>query len=90
MRLVRYLKNKYPTIEYLIGHHEYRVFEGHPHWLERDPRYRTVKSDPGEAFMTAVRAAVADLELKGPAAIAAEKKTRDRSKANFSSNSSAS
>jgi beta-N-acetylhexosaminidase len=73
IQLVRYLKKKYPTIEYLIGHHEYRLFEGHPLWLERDPSYRTAKSDPGEAFMTAVRTAVADLELKGPAAIAAEK-----------------
>ena len=26
--LVRYLAKKYPTIEYLIGHHEYRLFEG--------------------------------------------------------------
>lgn len=71
--LVRYLREKYPTIEYLIGHHEYRTFEGHPLWLERDPAYRTVKNDPGDAFMSAVRAAVSDLGLKGPREIAAEK-----------------
>jgi N-acetyl-anhydromuramyl-L-alanine amidase AmpD len=71
--LVRYLKKKYPGITYLIGHHEYRLFEGHPLWLEKDPNYRTTKSDPGDAFMGAVRAAVSDLALKGPAEIAAEK-----------------
>lgn len=70
--LVRYLTKKYPTIEYLIGHHEYRLFEGHPLWLEKSPEYRTGKSDPGEAFMSGVRAATADLRLKGPAEISAE------------------
>lgn len=70
--LVRYLAKKYPTIEYLIGHYEYREFEGHPLWLEKNEGYRTVKNDPGEAFMSAVRAAVTDLRLKGPAEIKAE------------------
>ena len=70
--LVRYLAKKYPTIEYLIGHHEYRLFEGHPLWLEKNPNYRTGKSDPGDAFMSAVRAASANLRLKGPAEITAE------------------
>jgi N-acetyl-anhydromuramyl-L-alanine amidase AmpD len=70
--LVKYLARKYPTIEYLIGHHEYRLFEGHPLWLEKNDSYRTRKSDPGEAFMSAVRSAVSDLGLKGPLEIAAE------------------
>lgn len=73
IHLVRYLAHKYPTIRYLIGHHEYREFEGHPLWLERDSTYRTGKSDPGAAFMNGVRAAVADLKLAGPAAIARER-----------------
>lgn len=64
--LVRYLVAKYPTIEYLIGHHEYQAFEGHPLWRELDPGYRTSKIDPGEPFMRAVRAGVADLGLRGP------------------------
>lgn len=63
-RLVRYLKSKYPGIEYLIGHYEYRAFEGHPLWLEQDPTYRTEKTDPGERFMTALRHRVKDLGLK--------------------------
>ena len=66
IQLVRYLAEKYPTIEYLIGHMEYRGFEGHPLWLERDQGYRTDKTDPGDRFMTAVRDGVADLGLEGP------------------------
>lgn len=70
--LVRELASRHPGIEYLIGHHEYRRFEGHPLWLERDDSYRTEKVDPGERFMAAVRRGVADLNLKGPEEIARE------------------
>jgi N-acetyl-anhydromuramyl-L-alanine amidase AmpD len=76
IRLVRYLAKGYPSIEYLIGHMEYRQFEDHPLWLEIDPGYRTEKVDPGDRFMTAVRDAVADLGLKGPAEIQAKKQAR--------------
>ena len=65
IRLVRYLARKHPTIEYLIGHHEYQAFEGHPLWRELDDDYRTAKIDPGERFMRAVRAGVAGLGLAG-------------------------
>ena len=64
--LVRYLKAKYPTIRYLIGHYEYTQMESTSLWLERDKGYRTVKADPGPKFMTNVRKAVADLKLKMP------------------------
>ena len=64
--LVRYLKAKYPTIEYLIGHHEYRRMEKTALWLEKDKGYRTKKRDPGDAFMRNVRRAVSDLRLKAP------------------------
>lgn len=62
--LARELKERHPGIEWLIGHHEYRRFEGHPLWKERDAGYRTEKSDPGPAFTAKVRARVADLRLK--------------------------
>ncbi len=62
--LVKYLKEKYPSIEYLIGHYEYRKFEHNPLWLEKDSTYRTEKVDPGERFMREVRNGVADLKLK--------------------------
>ena len=65
IRLVRYLVRTYPTIHYLIGHMEYRDFEGDPLWLELDENYRTEKVDPGDRFMTAVREGVADLGLEG-------------------------
>lgn len=66
IRLVRYLAGKYPTIGYLIGHMEYQDFEGDPLWLELDSSYRTEKIDPGDRFLSTVRAAVADLGLEGP------------------------
>lgn len=66
IQLVRYLAEKYPTIHYLIGHMEYREFEGHPLWLEMDEGYRTEKVDPGDRFMNAVRNAVVDLGFEGP------------------------
>lgn len=64
--LVRYLKGKYPEIEYLIGHHEYREMEKTPLFLELVPTYRNRKTDPGPAFMDKVRERVKDLGLKGP------------------------
>lgn len=64
--LVGYLKGKYPTIEYLIGHHEYRQMEKTPLWLEKDQGYRTVKNDPGDRFMAEVRKAVGFTGFKKP------------------------
>ena len=66
IKLIRYLKAKYPSIEYLIGHHEYRQMERTSLWLEKDKGYRTVKSDPGRKFMAEMRAATRDLHLKTP------------------------
>jgi len=63
--IVRYLKEKYPSIEYLIGHYEYTLFDHHPLWKERDSTYRTEKTDPGVRFMTLLREGVSDLGLKG-------------------------
>jgi len=64
--LVLYLKAKYPSIEYLVGHHEYKQMESTSLWLEKDKGYRTVKSDPGEKFMSDIRDGVKCLELKAP------------------------
>ena len=64
--LVLYLKSKYPSIEYLVGHHEYKQMEGTSLWLEKDKGYRTVKSDPGDKFMSDIRDAVQCLKLKTP------------------------
>ena len=64
--LVKYLKAKYPSIEYMIGHHEYTQMENTSLWLETDKGYRTMKSDPGEKFMSDIRSAVESLKLKTP------------------------
>lgn len=61
--LVNYLSEKY-TIEYLIGHYEYTLFEGHELWLEKDEGYRTEKDDPGEGFMEKVREATKEHNFK--------------------------
>jgi beta-N-acetylhexosaminidase len=66
VKLIRYLRNKYPSIKYLIGHHEYRQMERTSLWLERDRGYRTVKSDPGVKFMALLRRDTKDLLLKRP------------------------
>lgn len=55
--LVNYLKDKYP-IKYVIGHYEYKNFEGHELWLEVDEAYRTDKVDPGKKFMRELRSAL--------------------------------
>lgn len=54
--LVKELQKRFSTIEYLIGHYEYRCFEGHELWLERDKGYRTHKDDPSQRFMGELRA----------------------------------
>ncbi len=63
VNLVRYLAEKY-DIDYVIGHHEYQQFIGHPLWKEKDPNYLTEKSDPGDEFMQKVRKQLKDLDLK--------------------------
>ncbi len=63
--LVRWLAAAYP-LTHLIAHAEYRWLEGHPYFVETDPRFRTGRVDPGPAFMAALRAAVADLGLQAP------------------------
>jgi len=61
--LVKYLAKKY-DIEYVIGHHEYTLFESHGLWLEKDDGYRTKKTDPGDEFMAKVRNATTNFEFK--------------------------
>ena len=63
VRLIKALAERYP-IDYLIGHHEYRKFIGHPLWKERDPTYLTEKDDPGDAFMTRLRNSLSGIDFK--------------------------
>ena len=56
--LIKELQKRFSAIEYLIGHYEYRCFEGHELWLERDKGYRTHKDDPSQRFMGELRTSV--------------------------------
>lgn len=62
IELVAYLRQKYETLEYLVGHSDYRCFEDSALWLERDKGYRTEKEDPGETFMQRLNAAFPTLK----------------------------
>lgn len=63
IKLVKYLSSKY-NIDYLIGHYEYTNFVGHELWLEKDPNYRTTKTDPGKDFLDNVKKATKKLNFK--------------------------
>jgi N-acetylmuramoyl-L-alanine amidase len=63
--LIRDLAKRFP-ITHVIGHLESERMRKHPYWRELDPKYGNRKPDPGAAFMTAVRAEIADLGLAGP------------------------
>lgn len=56
IELVAELKKRFPTIEYVVGHYEYRCFETDELWLEADGKYRTFKDDPSVRFMNELRA----------------------------------
>ena len=64
-QLIKQLAKRH-NIEYVIGHHEYQKFIGHPLWKETDPDYLTKKSDPGDEFMAELRNNLDKLNLKGP------------------------
>lgn len=61
--LIKYLKKKFDSIEYIVGHYEYRCFEGKPLWLELDENYRTDKADPGEIFMRDLKANLSEFKV---------------------------
>ncbi|WP_323053797.1 peptidoglycan recognition family protein [Galbibacter sp. EGI 63066] len=63
IKLIKYLDKKY-AIDYVIGHYEYRLFEGHRLWLEKDNGYRTDKVDPGRYFISEIRKSLKRLDLK--------------------------
>ena len=50
-RLVRYLKNKYGSIEYVLGHYQQDCGNEVGLWIENVPDYYAYKIDPGPIFM---------------------------------------
>ncbi|MEL6536969.1 MAG: peptidoglycan recognition family protein [Bacteroidota bacterium] len=66
IRLVRFLKQRHPTIEYLIGHMEYNdtTLPHYQYFTSLDPDYRAYdKLDPGPDFMQALRDSLATYGL---------------------------
>ena len=57
--LVCYLKKKYPTINYVIGHNDYFKYKKTALWIEKDPNYQTDKTDPGPNFLNRVKKLIA-------------------------------
>jgi len=52
--LIEYLTKEYP-ITHVIGHYEASAMEKHPYFSEKNPKYRSIKPDPGKDFMRLIR-----------------------------------
>jgi N-acetylmuramoyl-L-alanine amidase len=62
--LVRWLHWRH-ELTHVIGHYEYRDFEGHPYFVETLDWFRTGRVDPGEDFMADLRSELDGLGLEG-------------------------
>jgi N-acetyl-anhydromuramyl-L-alanine amidase AmpD len=57
-KLIEFLVAKYPTIKYMIGHHEYNdsTLAHYKYFLSLNPKYKPYgKIDPGDIYMTKLR-----------------------------------
>lgn len=61
--LVKYLSNKYKTIEYVFGHYQQKEAQKTPLYIEKVTGYHSDKVDPGPKFMKAVHNAFKDKDL---------------------------
>ena len=55
VELIRYLHEKYPTIEYVVGHYQQVEARASGLFIEHVPDYFAGKPDPGKIFMRALR-----------------------------------
>ena len=55
VRLIKYLHEKYPTIEYVFGHYQQNAARASGLYIELVAGYRSIKSDPGPKFMRGLR-----------------------------------
>lgn len=53
--LIRYLKEKYPTIKYVFGHYQQGIAKASGLYIENVKDYYSVKIDPGKKFMRGLR-----------------------------------
>ncbi len=61
--LVKYLKSKYPSIKYLLGHYQQDQARKAGLWRENMPGYYAGKADPGPDFMESLIKSTKDLGL---------------------------
>lgn len=64
LSLIRYLKDKYPTISYVLGHYQQDYGKNAGLWIEKLPDYYAVKPDPGPLFMSKLKANLQDTDIK--------------------------
>lgn len=55
VRLIKYLHEKYSTIEYVFGHYQQNAARSSGLYIELVAGYRSIKSDPGPKFMRGLR-----------------------------------
>jgi N-acetyl-anhydromuramyl-L-alanine amidase AmpD len=62
--LIKYLKSKYPTIEYVWGHYQQNEAKASGLFIEKVPDYYADKIDPGEKFMLQLKAGLKKEKLR--------------------------
>ncbi|SFT60546.1 N-acetylmuramoyl-L-alanine amidase [Selenomonas sp. GACV-9] len=63
IKLIRYLQAKYPTIHHVFGHYQQDIARKSGLYREKVAGYRSIKQDPGPAFMKGLAMALADEKL---------------------------
>lgn len=58
--LIRYLKEKYPTIKYCFGHYQQDAARTTGLYIEKVPDYYAKKIDPGKKFMSGLKKALSN------------------------------
>ncbi|MBR2216640.1 MAG: N-acetylmuramoyl-L-alanine amidase [Selenomonadaceae bacterium] len=64
VELIHYLRQKYPTIEYVFGHYQQDIARESGLYLEKVADYYAFKTDPGAYFMGRLRTALVAEGLK--------------------------
>ncbi len=53
--LIKYLREKFPTIKYIFGHYQQVIARESGLYIENVPNYYAIKTDPGPKFMRGLR-----------------------------------
>ena len=64
IKLIKYLKSKYPTIDYVWGHYQQNEAKASGLFIEHVPDYYADKIDPGPIFMNKLRNGLQGIGLK--------------------------